>query len=132
CKEQELESAAIFPAGAGGALDVWNRQTKRGLPMQVVRAEAPVRDGKNSVGTVILTAVVPLDVATTTEEIKKNTEQWYQILAKRKDVRRQYIMLMALITLFVLFLAVWIALFLAKQISVPITAVLEAAAQVRM
>jgi hypothetical protein len=45
--------------------------------------KAPVREGKNSVGTVILTAVVPLDVATTTEEIKKNTEQWYQILAKR-------------------------------------------------
>jgi two-component system nitrogen regulation sensor histidine kinase NtrY len=132
CKEQEIESAAIFPALAGAALDVWNRQTKRVLPMQVVRAEAPVREGEKTVGTVILTAVVPLDVASTTEEIKKNTEQWYQILAKRKDVRRQYIMLMALITLFVLFLAVWIALFLAKQISVPITAVLEAAAQVRM
>ena len=40
-------------------------------------------------------------------------------------------MLMALITLFVLFVATWIALFLAKQISVPITALLEAASEVR-
>jgi two-component system, NtrC family, nitrogen regulation sensor histidine kinase NtrY len=36
-----------------------------------------------------------------------------------------------LITLFVLFVATWIALFLAKQISIPITALLEAASQVR-
>ena len=33
--------------------------------------------------------------------------------------KRLYLMLMALITLFVLFVATWIALFLAKQISVP-------------
>ena len=38
---------------------------------------------------------------------------------------------MALITLFVIFVATWIALFLAKQISVPITALLEAAREVR-
>jgi len=49
----------------------------------------------------------------------------------RKQVRRFYIMLMALITLFVLYIAVWIALFLAKQISVPISAILEAASEIR-
>ena len=40
-------------------------------------------------------------------------------------------MLMTLITLFVLFVATWIAMFLAKQISVPITALLDAASEVR-
>ena len=38
---------------------------------------------------------------------------------------------MVLITLFVLFVATWIALFLAKQISTPISALLEAAGEVR-
>ena len=36
---------------------------------------------------------------------------------------------MVLITLFMLFVATWIALFLAKQISVPISALLDAAAK---
>src|SRR6202042_77952 len=40
-------------------------------------------------------------------------------------------LLMALITVFILFVAVWIALFLAEQISVPITALLGAASEVR-
>jgi len=42
-----------------------------------------------------------------------------------------YLLFMALITLFVLFVATWIALFLSKQISIPITALLHAAGEVR-
>src|ERR1044072_7608725 len=40
-------------------------------------------------------------------------------------------MVMILITLFVLFFTVWVALFLAKQISVPIVALLGAAREVQ-
>jgi PAS domain S-box-containing protein len=40
-------------------------------------------------------------------------------------------MLMALLTLFMLFVTTWIALFFAKQISVPITSLLDAASEVR-
>ena len=47
------------------------------------------------------------------------------------NARYFYTMLMILITLFVLFFATWLALFLAKQISVPITALLDAAREVR-
>ena len=54
-------------------------------------------------------------------EIKTESDEQRQIYDNRKDVRNNYLMLMALITLFVLFVATWIALFLAKQISVPIT-----------
>jgi PAS domain S-box-containing protein len=42
-----------------------------------------------------------------------------------------YTEVMILITLFVLFFTTWVALFLAKQISIPITALLEAAREVR-
>ncbi len=130
CDEQELESAAIFPPGGGAALDVW-RRGKAVPPERMVRAESAVRNGATVAGSVVITARVPLDVYGKMAEITKSTQQWNQILAERHEVRLGYLMLMALITLFVLFLAVWIALFLAKQISVPITAVLEAASEVR-
>jgi PAS domain S-box-containing protein len=45
-------------------------------------------------------------------------------------MRTFYLLFMAMITLFVLFVATWIALFLSKQISVPITALLHAAGEV--
>ena len=43
----------------------------------------------------------------------------------RKAFRSLYLLLLSLITLFVLFVATWIARFLATQISTPITALLE-------
>ena len=46
-------------------------------------------------------------------------------------VRYLYLLFQVLIALFILFVATWIALMLAKQISVPISALLDAASQVR-
>jgi two-component system nitrogen regulation sensor histidine kinase NtrY len=131
CDEQELESAAVLPATGGAPIESWNRRSKPVDAERIVRSEAPVRQGQKTVGTVQLAAIVPLAVAEKTAEIERNTEQWNATLALEKDVRRNYLMLMALITLFVLFVAVWIALFFAKQISVPITALLGAAGEVR-
>lgn len=131
CDDQELQSAAVFSAENGGLLDVWRRSSAGLRPDGMVRAEAPVYEGSRVIGTVAVTAQVPLDIARQTREIDKSTGEWYQILADRKDVTRQLVMLMALITLFVLFVAVWVALFLAQQISVPIIALLEGAGEVR-
>lgn len=131
CAEQELESAAVFPLTGGAAVDVWRRSGQPIQPDRMVRAQAPIRNGGAVIGTVLLTARVPLDVQEKTREIKTSTDRWNAILAQRHEVSRNYIMLMALITLFVLFLAVWLAIFFAKQISVPITAVLEGAGEVR-
>ena len=64
-------------------------------------------------------------------EIKKFSDDWAEIVGNRKDYRRLYTMLMVLITLFVLFVATWLARILANRISTPITAILEAAGEVR-
>ncbi|MBZ5729223.1 MAG: HAMP domain-containing protein [Acidobacteriia bacterium] len=127
CGEQELESAAILAGPGWPPLDTWGPYTAAPGERRI-RVELPVPD---TPGAVALTALVPLDVAEKKAEIKKSSDQWFQLYDSRKQVRSNYIMLMALITLFVLFLATWMALFLAKQISVPITALLEAASEVR-
>jgi PAS domain S-box-containing protein len=49
----------------------------------------------------------------------------------RDNMRSLYIQLLALITLFILFVATWAALFMAKQISGPIVALLGAAQEIR-
>ena len=63
--------------------------------------------------------------------IEKYSQQWGELQKDRRDFRTFYLMLMALLTLFMMFVTTWIALLLAKQISIPITALLEAADEVR-
>ena len=82
-------------------------------------------------GSIELAARIPLDAAQQLTEIKKFSDDWAQIVGNRRDYRTLYIMLMVLITLFVLFIATWLARILANRISTPITAILEAAGEVR-
>jgi PAS domain S-box-containing protein len=57
--------------------------------------------------------------------------QYDELSSGKRSVRTLYLMFLSLITLFVLFVATWIALILSRQISAPIAALLEAAGQVR-
>jgi PAS domain S-box-containing protein len=70
-------------------------------------------------------------VAQQREAIETYNRHYAQLAAMRQNVRQQSLLLMALITLFVLFVATWIALFLARLISVPIAALVHAAREVR-
>ena len=60
-------------------------------------------------GTIELSARIPLDAGQQLLEIKKFSDEWAQIVGNRQDYRTLYIMLMVLITLFVLFVATWLA-----------------------
>ena len=82
-------------------------------------------------GTLEVSSRIPLDAGQQLLEIKKFSDEWAQIAGNRKDYRTLYIMLMVLITLFVLFVATWLARILANRISTPIAAILEAAGEVR-
>jgi PAS domain S-box-containing protein len=73
---------------------------------------------------------VPIDITEKQREIDKSDRAFKELAGSRRNVRTFYLLFMALITLFVLFVATWIALFLSKQISVPISALLHAAGEV--
>ena len=53
--------------------------------------------------------------------------EYNQLAANRRTSAKLYLLFLVLIALFILFVATWIALMLARQISVPISALLEAA-----
>src|SRR5271157_978584 len=126
-KSQGLVSVAILPASGDGPLDSSGTFTRT----DDVTARAPVTDGGKTIGYVALASRLPLDVARQTAAIEKYNQQWSEIRKVSKNFKLFYVMLMAVITLFVLFVATWIALFLSKQISIPITALLDAAREVR-
>ena len=57
--------------------------------------------------------------------------KYHQLASDQRAIKNSYLQLLVLITLFILFFATWLALFLSKQISVPITALLAAAQEIR-
>jgi two-component system nitrogen regulation sensor histidine kinase NtrY len=94
-------------------------------------ARLAVKDGDRQIGAIALADRIPLDEARVLTQISRFSGEWARISGERRRGRMLYIMLMVLITLFVLFVATWLARILANRISVPITALLEAADEVR-
>ena len=153
CREQEVAWAAIYGASGAAPLDAWGPAEPMGKEQQAasraaggqeirpaprdskpplsVTARRPVVDGPKVIGYVGLSALIPLDVERTRAEMEKISNDRAQLFEQRRTIRAESTQFMVLITLFVLSVATWISLFLAKQISVPIAALLEGASEVR-
>jgi two-component system, NtrC family, nitrogen regulation sensor histidine kinase NtrY len=122
CQENQIEKAEIERPGADMVLcSVSSRQQG-----DLHKASIPVSEGK-----LVLSARMPLALAAKQREINEAVADYDRLSAGRKSVRRVYLSLLSLITLFVLFFAIWIARYMAGQISTPITALLRAAEQIR-
>lgn len=80
---------------------------------------------------VVVETRMPIDVARLHAQIEEAVDQQNRLAERRRDIRAFYVRLLMLITLFILFLATWVAIHFAKQISVPIAALLNAAEAVR-
>ena len=72
-----------------------------------------------------------VDLATKQNSIQSYMNEQNRLADKRKYYANAYFLLIALIALFVLFVAAWMAQILARQISIPISALLGAAKEVR-
>ncbi len=127
----ELASAAVYSSPGEPPLDSWGDYRRKPQVDRLVSASYPIVQGQRRLGFVTVTAEVPGDVAEKKAVVGTWAREWQQNHDNARSVRRVSVMLMTLITLFVLFVATWIALFLSKQIGIPITALAEAASQVR-
>ena len=82
-------------------------------------------------GSLVYAGGLPLDLAAKKRGIDRAVSDYNKLAADRNNFRKLYLELLFLITLFILFFATWIARYMAAQISVPITALLNAAQQIR-
>jgi two-component system nitrogen regulation sensor histidine kinase NtrY len=91
----------------------------------------PVEARGRTLGYVLVAPAPRGDIAQKQDRIERFVRYYDKVTVDRRGFRNFYVLLLALITLFILFFATWVALFLSKQISSPIAALLEAAGQVR-
>ncbi len=123
CKEHGIREASLLRE-RGEALVVCAPEE---AAADSVRVEVPA----GAAARLELVASLPVDLARTQGEISHWLSAYNQLSLDRKSARTFYLQLLSLLTLFILFVATWLALFLARQISVPISALLEAAGEVR-
>ncbi len=97
-----------------------------GTEEPAITVRAPVEDQ----GWVRVAVAVPVDVAKQQKAIEDYHRVFGQLSAQQKAVRRNYLLLLSVIALFILFVATWLAHYLARQISGPVSAVLGAVEEV--
>jgi PAS domain S-box-containing protein len=121
CRESRIEELRLETAAGNRILCA----SSASVPLFGSRADL----GEGS--TLVVRVRPHVDVVETQKQIQDYVNKYNQLSADRRSMRYLYLLFQVLIALFILFVATWIALLLAKQISVPISALLHAASQVR-
>jgi two-component system, NtrC family, nitrogen regulation sensor histidine kinase NtrY len=123
CQDNQIEKAEIERSDGGRRTLCSVSVSTQG---ELYRSSIPTDEGK-----LVLSARMPLELAAKQREISQAVRDYNRLSMDRKAFRRLYLLLLSLITLFILFFAIWIARYMAGQISTPITALLRAAEQIR-
>jgi PAS domain S-box-containing protein len=126
------EVLRLFPAAIAGVLPAEGAPARwRSENTDLFLAACPVvGPGGKRLGTVVSAAVLPTIIKQRAEEIRAEARKYDELSRERKAVKRAYLSVLWLLTLLILFLATWFALFLSKQVTVPIQALAEATHEV--
>jgi PAS domain S-box-containing protein len=119
----QLSGGRVPPAGLSGD---W-----RSGDFDMFVSAQPLLDSAGAVlGTVVGVTRLPLKLMLVSQEIQREAQKYAQLSSERRAVKRAYLTMLWLLTLLILFIATWFALFLAKQVTVPIQALAEATQEV--
>ncbi|HUO14171.1 MAG TPA: ATP-binding protein [Verrucomicrobiae bacterium] len=83
---------------------------------------APVAGG----GTILVAIPLPGEFSQTVKEVEASQQRYFQLSRERRRVRQTYMGLLLLLTMMILFVTSWLALFLAKLVTRPLSALAEA------
>jgi len=92
----------------------------------VIRGGAPIYgEGKRIRGVVVVDYYVPKSIAKRAAQISRSYEQYKHSMFLKAPIKNSYIMTLLLVTLVIIFAAIWFGLYLAKGITVPIQQLAE-------
>ena len=129
CKKHAIDGATILPNGSmqpAARFGTFPLKTETAP----VTAAAPILRGGLTIGSVFVDEAVPLNFASQVKDIEKDVHDFQTTYSQHKEVRTDLTLIQLLIALFVFFVAGWLAQIMARQISVPISALARAAEEV--
>ncbi|HVW86564.1 MAG TPA: ATP-binding protein [Bryobacteraceae bacterium] len=129
CRQHGIDEVTILP---NGSMQPAARHGKfpKAAEVPVVTAAAPIVRNGVTLGAVFVDEAVPINFANEVSDIGRDVRSFQRLAEERKKVRANLTLVMFLIAMFVLFVAGWLAQFLARQISGPISALVRAAEEV--
>lgn len=135
CQEHGIRQLIIKPhSGRVEVLACQAYEKAQGKKHVLLHSDAEVRDGDETVGQVMVAAAMSRNPSAGDDIAAQEltVQQLVDVQAQRQHFYQDtYFRLICLITLFVLFFASWTAQILARQIAVPISALLGAANEIR-
>jgi two-component system, NtrC family, nitrogen regulation sensor histidine kinase NtrY len=87
---------------------------------------APVGQG----GLILVAMPLPPEFSRTVNQIRASQQRYLQLSLERRHVRQTYMGLLLLLTMMVLFVSTWLALFLSKLVTRPLSALAEATQEI--
>jgi len=81
-------------------------------------------------GTILVGIPLPAEFSQTVHQVEASQQRYFQWSQQRRRVRQTYIGLLLLLTMIVLFVTTWLALFLAKLVTRPLAALAEATQEI--
>src|SRR5262249_2431421 len=73
---------------------------------------------------------LPLPIQQIASRIQQSSQRYAELSRERRALKRTYVSILSLLTLLLLFVATWFAMFLSKQVTGPVQALAEATHEV--
>ncbi len=87
---------------------------------ELVYGGVPVISGGHLAGVVVASTQVPADVVRQGAQVVEALDEYRQLRILKQPIKNNYVITMFLVTLVVIFSAIWVGLYLAKKIAVPL------------
>jgi two-component system nitrogen regulation sensor histidine kinase NtrY len=81
-------------------------------------------------GLILVAIPVPREFSQTVKQVEASQQRYFELAHERRLVRRTYMGLLLLLTMMVLFVTTWLALFLSKLVTRPLAALAEATQEI--
>lgn len=95
-----------------------------------VMGRAPVPMGAAGMGAVWVGMRLPTNISESVDRLNEESALYGALSRERRLVRKTYLSILLLLTVLILFITTWFALFLSRQVTVPIQALAEATHEV--
>ncbi|MGA3160257.1 MAG: ATP-binding protein [Terracidiphilus sp.] len=129
--EEGERGTAISLWGPLSASLLTSAQRKDQPVIRVADQEYALGISAASSGKVVVTALpMPQGLSQTTARIRSGTDTYWKLFRTRNNIRTTFFLILLLITVFVFFSSVWLALFLSGQITKPVEALAVAMAEI--
>jgi len=121
---------SVTPVPLSGPLytNLFTSAQRKDVPiLRIADQEYALGMAVSSAGNVVVAALpMPQGLSQTTARIRRGASEYWGLFRQRKTIRSNFFLLLLLVTVFVFFTSVWLALFLSKQITRPVSALADA------